>query len=794
MAIACKTAQVPGLSGVVTVAHGLAESPKAIIFFGIGATTAGSWTVDAHQGIGFWTPGDGGKSVATHGVDGQGTSVEEHTRYNDFVTLLYDAASRFTVTVDATNVYLTFPSTPNYPNARIGMIVIAGPNVQAKLIRQTLKTTTGNQSVSGVGFQPDVTFFVHAGDADTDEATGDFGSRIGFGWMCADGTQGQGSTTATNGVTTTAAGRRVSTGACLQGINAAGTVQFGATFTSMDADGFSINYATAAANAAPYYALCLKGVTAKAISVAKKNGTGSQSITTIGFPPQLMMFLGVNSGDGTSASNGGLSIGAATGTGSGGRFSTAFQMRNGLTTSDDNSYYATHAVSIAAFGTSQALAGEADVSGFTSNGCTLNWVTNDTGTAPIFMLGLRVPDWGAVLGDLAAASDAIARATADARSLADTAGASDAVARTAGASRSPSDSAPGSDAVGGVAAHPRAISDAVAGTDALVRATADARSIADTAGATDALTDAISHPRAISDTAPAVDGISRAAAEARAVADSAPASEAVARSEASARLVSDVGAASDATSSQGAYGRSLGDPAPSVDSMTAGHATTSPLADSAPSSDAIGRAVGSVRSASDSAPSSEDITSARAFGRRPSDAAPATDVLARIFAGIRSASDPAPSADALAFRIAFMRALADAVSGSDSLGGIAHHEIARALSDSAPSSSLIARAVAAARSLTDTAPSSGTAGGFVPVPYVSEPTDAVLAPSATDADVFANRTDARIAGSETDLELEGSATGAVLVASRTTYEVFRGGEGDPSGFGEGGFGEGGFGE
>ena len=77
---------------------------------------------------------------------------------------------------DDTNFTLNW--TTNDANAYvIHFIAIGGSDVSARVVDWTMRTTTGNTTVTGVGFQPDVVFHAHGGHTFTAAAAREHGRR-----------------------------------------------------------------------------------------------------------------------------------------------------------------------------------------------------------------------------------------------------------------------------------------------------------------------------------------------------------------------------------------------------------------------------------------------------------------------------------------------------------------------------------------------------------------------------------------------------------------------------------------
>src|SRR5262249_55674183 len=169
---------------------------------------------------------------------------------------------------DATNFTLNW-TTNNATAYVIHFIAIGGPAVSAKVVPWTMGTTTGNKSVTGVGFTPDVVLHAHVGPGFTfAPPTSAPDARGGRGVRERGGGKGANALRSLTGVPSDPQGGQ-QRDACLYGFGAGLVVSKRASFVSMDADGFTVNFTTADTNAGQVVSLALKGVAAKAGSFLK---------------------------------------------------------------------------------------------------------------------------------------------------------------------------------------------------------------------------------------------------------------------------------------------------------------------------------------------------------------------------------------------------------------------------------------------------------------------------------------------------------------------------------------------
>src|ERR1043166_5741007 len=243
----------------------------------------------------------------------------------------------------------------------------------------TVPATTGNKSVSGVGFQPQLVIF--------------FGTR-----RSADGTS---NTPGTNdempmtilGLATSSSNRDVlhstvdGSGAGSQFVTAAkcihnegSVVNYSADFISMDSDGFTVNFTTANATAyvVNYMAIGgtdLSNVTIKSFTAPTVTGNNAQ--TGVGFKPDAIIFIG------ESVSAGGYGFVSST---------TA----RGASSSDMGNFARYQRTSKAYVEiSSTSVVFEADLVSFDTDGWTLNFTTVTAGSPTLYALCLKGADFKA---------------------------------------------------------------------------------------------------------------------------------------------------------------------------------------------------------------------------------------------------------------------------------------------------------------------------------------------------------------------------------------------------------------
>jgi hypothetical protein len=238
------------------------------------------------------------------------------------------------------------------------------------------KTTTGNESYTGLGFQP-TALIVWAGKFSTtplDQSTNGNGL---FGVATSSSERGMVAWRNLNNSNPQVAKRRQST----QRVLSTTTTFTEADFVSFDSDGFTLNYTTAGGNADIFYYLALRGPQVKVSAFNQATSTGNQSITGAGFTPKAAIMMSANdvSGNNDSAlAHARASFGWATGTSERASFWIG-ETDNVSPTVASRNLDRTKLIKLMTEGTPTVNAAADHVS-FDSDGQTINWTTAD-GTA-----------------------------------------------------------------------------------------------------------------------------------------------------------------------------------------------------------------------------------------------------------------------------------------------------------------------------------------------------------------------------------------------------------------------------
>lgn len=366
---------------------GLGFQPKIVLFFSSadtadGGTNTGTTMFGAADGTNQWV-------TETGGMWGFGAGGWDYSNWKTDRILYFSVG--FGVTVDADFVSLDadgFTIDVNIAGgsaAVVHYLALGGSDLSAKVGNFTLNSSTGNQSVTGVGFLPEFVFFSNSksGTGTTEEAYGmiSFGGSVSSTeefTVAIDGSGGNTNPTEENGsLITTKSLRRQS----------AGAVSWEADFISNDSDGFTIDITTASGSPAIGY-FALTGLTYKIGTATQKTTTGAQATTGVGFQPEAILFFGDGKATSTSISaHSGISVGGATSSTARGFIASQGQDAVASNTKYQSYNHVSHAFgSITATSSSNnpTLTGRADFTSFDADGFTLNWGTTD-GTAREFV-------------------------------------------------------------------------------------------------------------------------------------------------------------------------------------------------------------------------------------------------------------------------------------------------------------------------------------------------------------------------------------------------------------------------
>lgn len=157
-----------------------------------------------------------------------------------------------------------------------------------------MNTTTGNQAVTGIGFQPKA--LILFGNSRTSNGSSP-DVNFSYGMAVSSTSRACIAGISKHGFTTTDSERYHTNAKCVTFISTPGTVLFAADFVSFGVDGFTLNVTTTDAIARKLNVVCFGGDDLQVfIKQWTTNAvTGNQNVTGVGFSPDFVFNLGVNS-------------------------------------------------------------------------------------------------------------------------------------------------------------------------------------------------------------------------------------------------------------------------------------------------------------------------------------------------------------------------------------------------------------------------------------------------------------------------------------------------------------------
>lgn len=367
MAISLKTGTlvIPGSNGNRSIT-GLGFRPKALILYGTNQTAVGySDQVFSCLGI-----SDGTTDNCI------GWRLDDNINPNGFPAYTYpytdqiwsaDDGNATVVSFDADGFTLNWASIGSSSSNRLSYVAFGGATLSAKagIINPN---GTGNKSFTGVGFQPECLFLLHAHERtwNVEDA-----SRVNLSFGVATSSSDQWSVdlVSFSGVNPSDDSSTLYTTRIDPWANG--------SLSSFDADGFTINWTNSGAGVnMAYLALAdsAAGTTFKAGNETQKTSTGTKATSGVGLAPGSVLFAGIcKATTGSVQSDDYLTIGSYDGSSS----QCAWQgSTDGLGTTNTASRNSTSIVLSHSTPASTTNA-EASVSSLDSDGFTLNWSTAD---------------------------------------------------------------------------------------------------------------------------------------------------------------------------------------------------------------------------------------------------------------------------------------------------------------------------------------------------------------------------------------------------------------------------------
>jgi len=269
---------------------GVGFTPKVVIFF-ISTNTSNGAVAHMRMGIGFAISsteraciftGDRNAEAETDGTARYSTDTAFRIQ-NPGASTIKVAADLETMDADGFTIDVTVVDAAY----KIGFLALGGSDLtNVKTTTFDAPTSTGNFSITGVGYQPDAVMFIsnsHTSEVDRNGALG----MIGFALSSTK--RGYLTIATKKDVTTSDTSRHQTTGKCAVRTGLSGSVEGEADFVSMDADGFTIDVTDAWPSADKVIYLALKGGQYDFGTITSQTGTGNFSTTGVGFQPNALM-------------------------------------------------------------------------------------------------------------------------------------------------------------------------------------------------------------------------------------------------------------------------------------------------------------------------------------------------------------------------------------------------------------------------------------------------------------------------------------------------------------------------
>ncbi len=366
---------------------GVGFQGKVVLFFP-SVQTADGIAVNSHLGFGVGISSTERGTVGSSGENGVTTPNTNRGNWNTKCINQLDATAEITSLYEADFVswnsdgFVIDITTAPASAYRVGYLVLGGDDLtDVATDRFQQPASTGEQTISGVGFQPDaVVFFASHYDEDQNKAH----SGFGLGFAVSTSQRGGMSTFSRDGIATSSAHRNQRTDQCivLQWNTSPNSL---ADFVSFNSDGFVVDWSSVAGSQPSFYYIALKGGQYAVGSLTSQTSTGNFSDTSIGFQGGAGIFASFcNAASGSNVTDKDISLGIATSSTE--RFMIGATDEDGVATtnadnfSDDGKIYKNYDLS-------QSLEGDIDFVSWNSDGFTLDQTDADpTGNEIIFLI------------------------------------------------------------------------------------------------------------------------------------------------------------------------------------------------------------------------------------------------------------------------------------------------------------------------------------------------------------------------------------------------------------------------
>jgi hypothetical protein len=299
---------------------GLGFTPKVIIFFGNGSATLNAGWVNTWESVvSFAVSSSSYGSAAISDVAAHSPTASNRLMAAKAYSLCWSSSTFDTCTLksfDADGFTLTWSIASIQT---MGYLALGGTDItNAKIVQWTGSASTGSQTISGVGFKPDLVITIGDEDDSAPRLTTIGVLQVGAAEAEDPNAVHQFAldTFMQNGVTTSVTGRAQLTDSMKLCTGAAASITSKSALTSMNSDGFVIN-TTVAGAAHVHYSLCIQGgaylIGAFNKSTAAAPTTNTISCNTI-TPKAIMLFSVANTTSASEVAGARLMVGADDGT------------------------------------------------------------------------------------------------------------------------------------------------------------------------------------------------------------------------------------------------------------------------------------------------------------------------------------------------------------------------------------------------------------------------------------------------------------------------------------------------
>lgn len=237
---------------------GVGFQPDLLLVAGGGINSAAFSFANAIFFLGF-ADGTNQGCIATSSVDAVGTSVTNKYQHQSsvYVTVLNDALTRRGTLTSFDTDGFTINHNTVEATVRWAWAICLKGTFQKKVGFETFKTSTGTKATTGLGFIPECVLQMHHNSTTTGSVVANGTFQLG---ACAPTTSDQGFSAAVlpDAAATSTAKMRRGASEFIRQWNAAGTTDSAvAAMSSLDTDGFTIDYTTASGEAIPFIYLAL---------------------------------------------------------------------------------------------------------------------------------------------------------------------------------------------------------------------------------------------------------------------------------------------------------------------------------------------------------------------------------------------------------------------------------------------------------------------------------------------------------------------------------------------------------